>query len=183
MKTKNKRIMFVVALGLAIGFLIAYSYLYGTSLYNTAHISSKHTYTIIVDSKIINTLNSRYTQDFEQLFCVYGTADDVSKTITINNISENLAINSTKVNAYSQHRYECEDSLGSIHTHPRFLNIIPECSASTTDFYYYGEISREHNVRLNGVYCSKNIIAFYLSNTETDETLFRDNYKIGYTLK
>jgi len=151
---------------------------YAISLYNHYNINKSEDYSIQVSQNVLDVLNKEYDQSQEKFFCIGGSVDDVNRIITINQIEKALLNQSTKRMAQTLERYACESKIGSIHTHPKFLSIFPICSASTQDIYTFAESSVVNNNRINGIYCSKDRVSFYLSNTYDNEFLFINNMKI-----
>ena len=141
---------------------------------------SEGEYQIFVDSKVIDFLNERYSQQQEKLFCIDGSINDETKIININKIKEEIISNPSQFRVQSIDRYACATNLGDIHTHPKIYGIFPSCEFSIPDAYVLGEGFGKNNNRVAGVYCAEDKIAFYVSNNEIDDSIIIKNSKIGY---
>ncbi len=176
--------MWMIIIGnLILGGLLLYAILFVSTSIGYSKLNPSNDYKVYVGSNVINILNSEYNPDLEQAYCIVGTVDDTNKKVTITNITSlNLKSQASDI-ATTSERFACSDKLGILHTHPKYLGIFPQCQFSESDIYTLGEnFANKRISRVGGVYCDKNKIAFYLSNTETNEEIFVNNRKIGYEL-
>ena len=137
-------------------------------------------YNIIVESQVIDYLNERYDQSKEKSFYIDGWIDDEEKTIHINEIgeAESYLIQEKNVNS-ALFGKNAVGNIGRIHTHPKILNLFPECTFSMQDAYTLGRLSEMSEVRIGGIYCGKDRIAFYFSDKETGDLYEKAMYTKG----
>ena len=134
-------------------------------------------YDIIVESQVIDYLNERYDQSKEKSFYIDGWIDDEEKKIYIDEIGEAESYITQEKNKVSPlFGKNAIGKIGRIHTHPKILNLFPECTFSMQDAYSFGRLYEMSEVRISGVYCGKDRIAFYFYNKEAGE-LYE---KVGY---
>lgn len=184
-RTKSTKIpvwVFIVG-SLALGGLLMYGYLFIETSIGYGKLNPSNDYTIYVNPEVINTLNSEYNPNLEQIYCITGTRDDVYHKVIITNITPLSLKSQAYAAATTSERFACSTQLGLLHTHPKYLGIFPTCEFSETDIYSLGESFGNSKMgKVDGVYCDKDKIAFYISNTETNEEIFTHNQRIGYYL-
>lgn len=162
-------------------FLIFLAVLFAINWSEYAHINKPTDWHVFVKSNVINTLNNEYNQNVEKVYCVDGIVDSNNKEVIINAITSVEVVYSQKNQATFEPNV-CQGKLGMIHTHPKYLEIVPECFFTEIDIFTMGIAYGEDKTFLGGVYCDKDKISFYLAGSEKAGNLFLTNSRIGYTL-
>ena len=128
-------------------------------------IESQRNFKIEITRETIETFNTLYDEKKENVYCLFGTRD--GNIFTINSFQKPKQIVLQEKETIGFDLGSCDSTfgfVGTLHTHPKNI-----CTASNTDWYFYGQEVVNRSLQLHGIQCNVNNFAFFYAPNITGE--------------